>query len=341
MLHSLECAGQTEAQHVADILERFIRMHFRVPENDRRFSRSVHLFEEGYVDSIGAVELISFVESEFDLTLPEATLFSDEFTSIEGISLCLASMMSAPAHSFRIEHNTFDSGVLADKVAEVTILDFDRVHEGLETEIVTQLQAKHYDYAFVKASHRLPFEHFGFMGELNDLQAEISSVVGKLDAFSKKVAVCSFDSSHWSQIGDLLKHTSPTRYSRDPHISEDTVTELKMKLLKVYFERNPELTRIVKDQGGGIIGFLSAYLTDSDSTLCFYEILIHPDYRRGFAAFNLLQSVVQKAHGLAVNLNKAETSVYADNENSLSLFKAIGMLPFASHYFYHYWNSHE
>ena len=102
MLHSVKCAGQMEARHVADILERFIRTHFQVPDNDRRFSRSVHLFEEGYVDSIGAVELISFVESEFDLTLPEATLFSDEFTSIAGISRCLASAMSASGHSFCI-----------------------------------------------------------------------------------------------------------------------------------------------------------------------------------------------------------------------------------------------
>ena len=341
MLPSLQCAGQTEAQHIAETLERFIRTHFRVPDNDRRFSRSVHLFEEGYVDSIGAVELISFVESEFDLTLPETTLFSDEFTSIAGISRCLASAMSASAHSFCIEHNKFDSGVLADKVAEVTILDVDKVPAGLETEIVTQLRAKHYDYAFVKASQRLPFEHFDFMGELNDLQAEISSVAGKLKAFSKKVTVSSFDPSHWSQIGDLLKYASATRYSRDPHVSEDALTELKMKLLKVYFERNPELTRIVKDHEGGIIGFLNAYLTDSDSTLCFYEIVTHPDYRRGFVALNLLQSVVQKARGLTADLNRVKTSVYADNENSLAMFKAIGLLPFASHYFYHYWISHE
>ena len=118
MLHSLECAGQTEEQQVADTLERFIRTHFRVPDNDSRFSRTVHLFEEGYVDSIGAIELISFIESEFDLHLSETTLFSDEFTCIEGISRCLTSVMSAPARSFCIEQNRWDSGILAAKVGQ-------------------------------------------------------------------------------------------------------------------------------------------------------------------------------------------------------------------------------
>lgn len=341
MLQKLQCAGQVEAQEVADILERFIRTHFRVSDNDTHFSRTVHLFEEGYVDSIGAIELISFVESEFDFNVPESALFSTDFTCIEGISRCVTSAKSVPAHSYCIEHNRFDSGILADKVGEVKIRDFDNLEEGLETGIMAQVRTENYDYVLVKAPQRLRFEHFEYMGELNDLQANIRVVDDKLSAFSKKVAISSFDPSHWGQVEGLLKYASATRYSRDPHISENAVTELKMKLLRMHFERNPELTVVAKDRDGEIVGFLNAYLKDSDSTLFFYEILIHPDYRRGFVAFNLLQSLVQNAHSLTGNLNRAETSVYADNENSLTMFKAIGLAPIASHYFYHHWNSHE
>ncbi|MBI4526162.1 MAG: hypothetical protein HY695_20375 [Deltaproteobacteria bacterium] len=73
-------------REIAEILERFIRSRFRVPVKDPLFSQTVDLFDSGYVDSVGVVELISFLESTFKIKIPEESLFSTEFTTISGIS---------------------------------------------------------------------------------------------------------------------------------------------------------------------------------------------------------------------------------------------------------------
>lgn len=82
---------------IAGRVEGFVRREFRVVEDDPGFSRDVHLYESGYVDSAGVVELIAFVEATFDVKLEDEHIFSDRFTSINGISgvvaECLADRM--------------------------------------------------------------------------------------------------------------------------------------------------------------------------------------------------------------------------------------------------------
>jgi len=67
-------------------VESFIRERFRVRPDDDRFSREVNLWEEGYVDSAGVVEMIAFLERTFAITLPEEVLFDPDFTHIRGIA---------------------------------------------------------------------------------------------------------------------------------------------------------------------------------------------------------------------------------------------------------------
>jgi acyl carrier protein len=74
------------AQQVAEQVESFIRTRFRVRPDDRAFTPQVNLWEDGYVDSTGAVEMIAFLEQTFAIHLPEEVLFDPDFTHIEGIS---------------------------------------------------------------------------------------------------------------------------------------------------------------------------------------------------------------------------------------------------------------
>jgi acyl carrier protein len=71
---------------VASAIEAFIRRQFRIIEGDAAFSRDAHLFEGGYVDSAGVVELLMFVESTYGVTLDDEQIFSDQFTTINGIT---------------------------------------------------------------------------------------------------------------------------------------------------------------------------------------------------------------------------------------------------------------
>lgn len=67
-------------------LEDFVRDRFTVADSDDRFDRTVPLFQRGYVDSIGVVELLAFLEEEFGVRVPDDVLLDDSFETIEGIA---------------------------------------------------------------------------------------------------------------------------------------------------------------------------------------------------------------------------------------------------------------
>jgi acyl carrier protein len=73
-------------QDVAAAVEEFARREFSIKASDQRFDRTVDLFEDGYVDSIGVIELIQFLESTYAMDIPEEDLFSPEFSTIDGIA---------------------------------------------------------------------------------------------------------------------------------------------------------------------------------------------------------------------------------------------------------------
>ncbi len=78
-------AGGIEEQIAASI-EAFVRVRSRVSVDDSRFSRASNLWQDGYLDSIGVVELIGHIEAAFGVAVPDETLFDPEFTSVGGIA---------------------------------------------------------------------------------------------------------------------------------------------------------------------------------------------------------------------------------------------------------------
>lgn len=73
-------------QDVAVAVEEFVRREFSISATDDNFDHNVDLFEDGYVDSVGVIELLAFLESTFSAEIPEEDLFSPEFSTIEGIA---------------------------------------------------------------------------------------------------------------------------------------------------------------------------------------------------------------------------------------------------------------
>jgi len=86
-----------DAITVANELESFVRSHFQVLESDPLFMRTANLWEEGFVDSTGLVEVIAFLEERFAIVLPDEVLFDSDFTSIDGIALCVARIVEEEA----------------------------------------------------------------------------------------------------------------------------------------------------------------------------------------------------------------------------------------------------
>lgn len=87
----------SSAQNAAAALEAFIRENFSLDDDDPYFDRDINLWEQGYVDSMGAVEVIAFLEKSFGTSIPEHVLFSPDFTSINGMAKAMFALSHEPA----------------------------------------------------------------------------------------------------------------------------------------------------------------------------------------------------------------------------------------------------
>jgi acyl carrier protein len=80
----------TSEREYGDAIEAFVRETFAVAPDDPYFGRDRDLFGVGYVDSVGLVELLAWVEERWGIDVPDDVLVSDEFTTIDGMARVLA-----------------------------------------------------------------------------------------------------------------------------------------------------------------------------------------------------------------------------------------------------------
>jgi acyl carrier protein len=67
-------------------IEEFIRTQFSVSLGDPWFDREADLFKQGYVDSMGVVEVLEFLQKDFNVEIPDDDLLTDDFSNIAGIT---------------------------------------------------------------------------------------------------------------------------------------------------------------------------------------------------------------------------------------------------------------
>jgi D-alanine--poly(phosphoribitol) ligase subunit 2 len=72
--------------HIMTELRDFIRTRFKVPSDDPDFTDDVHLFDYGYIDSFGAVELTNFVKGQFAVDVKESDLIAYPMNTIREIA---------------------------------------------------------------------------------------------------------------------------------------------------------------------------------------------------------------------------------------------------------------
>jgi len=75
-----------ETQEITPELRQFIQQQFGIPENDPDFNDNVDLFNYGYIDSFGAVELSNFMESRFSMRVTESDWAAFPLNTIQEIS---------------------------------------------------------------------------------------------------------------------------------------------------------------------------------------------------------------------------------------------------------------
>ena len=77
---------------IADRIEKFLREQYFIADDDPGFTRTVDIYEGGYVDSVGVVELLAFIDEEFGVEVPETELLSEAFSTIDGIARIVAEL---------------------------------------------------------------------------------------------------------------------------------------------------------------------------------------------------------------------------------------------------------
>ena len=85
--------NQARVDKISKELEAFVRDRFEVDADDTFFSTDLNMWEEGYVDSIGVIELIAYLETTYMIEIPRAMLFDPGFTSVDGIAERIAQLM--------------------------------------------------------------------------------------------------------------------------------------------------------------------------------------------------------------------------------------------------------
>jgi acyl carrier protein len=75
-----------EIAEIKKKLRDYLFEHFKVGRDDPDFNDDVHLFDYGYVDSFGAVDLISFVETSFGIKISQADLIAYPMNTVNEIS---------------------------------------------------------------------------------------------------------------------------------------------------------------------------------------------------------------------------------------------------------------
>jgi len=79
-------SDDTAVLPVLQALDAFVRSKFDVADDDPDFTSDVHLFDSGYLDSFGAQQLITHLESTYDIKISDNDLVKYPLNTLTEIS---------------------------------------------------------------------------------------------------------------------------------------------------------------------------------------------------------------------------------------------------------------
>lgn len=245
-------------------------------------------------------------------------------------------MTAATEHSFRIDEQPFDSGRLARRVGVVTLTGAEPPEPGLGARIRRRGQEEGFDLLTLKSGGPVDLESFEPRGVLLELTGGVGQMRRRMARFLDRVPVRPIEGGDWPALGSMLAYAAPTRFSRDPRLTPRVVAEHKLAMLRAYAQRYPQHALVVEtDEPGERIGGFQVSFVDK-GRFVYYEIVVAPALRRGFAAVALLGENVTRYDG--PDNAEALTRIYEDNETSLRLFERLGMVRTGRRdYYYHCW----
>lgn len=85
------------SDEVSTALEKFVRDLSDTDPSDEFFGPDVDLFDYGYLDSFGIVNMIEFVDRRYRVDLSSIDFYSDGFRTIREIAGYIDSRLASPA----------------------------------------------------------------------------------------------------------------------------------------------------------------------------------------------------------------------------------------------------
>jgi acyl carrier protein len=74
-------------EEITKTLRDYIVERYAISAGDADFTDDVHLFDYGYVDSFGAVDLVSFVQQAFGVKVSQADMIAYPMNTINEIAM--------------------------------------------------------------------------------------------------------------------------------------------------------------------------------------------------------------------------------------------------------------
>lgn len=71
--------------NITEKIENYIRNEFDIGD-DPDFSNDIHIFDSGFVDSLGATTIVMYVEKEFDIQITQKDLMKYPMNTVEEIA---------------------------------------------------------------------------------------------------------------------------------------------------------------------------------------------------------------------------------------------------------------
>ena len=79
-------------QEIAASIEAHIKKRYQVSQFDKGFQHDTNLWEQGYLDSIGVSEVVEYLERTFGVSIPDSSLFDEQFGTIAGMARIVESL---------------------------------------------------------------------------------------------------------------------------------------------------------------------------------------------------------------------------------------------------------
>ena len=78
---------------VKEILREFIREEFNI-NDDPDFTDDAHLFDMGFIDSLGATQVILFIEEKFKIEITQKDLILHPMNTIDEIAVVIENKLN-------------------------------------------------------------------------------------------------------------------------------------------------------------------------------------------------------------------------------------------------------